>query len=256
MAAALEAPICEEARGSQPEQPVTLVLAPFLWGRNCDPFALAIETWLRLAEIPFSIEERGSLWTLGRMPPPRLRDCGREIVGTEAILRHLKASRGIDPDAGLDERRRAESTALRRLLEDHLYLAILWSRWVDPRGWAVLARELFAPLPAPLRPWASRLHRWRIRQLLSERFGSFEEQQLLTSVSEDLEALAIYLGDKPFFMGEQLTTLDALAYSFLANIYFVPIESELKRLATQYSNLVNFCETMEAGIYGDERGGC
>ena len=43
--------------------------------------------------------------------------------------------------------------------------------------------------------------------------------------------MADYLGDRPFLMGEQLTTIDAVAYAFLANVLYVPFETELKRIA-------------------------
>lgn len=56
------------------------------------------------------------------------------------------------------------------------------------------------------------------------------------------------LGDRPFFMGERLTTIDAVAYGFLANIIMVPVETELKRIALGYPNLVTWCETMEQGL--------
>ena len=44
-------------------------------------------------------------------------------------------------------------------------------------------------------------------------------------------AWPIILGDRPFLMGEQLTTIDAVAYAFLANVLYVPFETELKRIA-------------------------
>jgi hypothetical protein len=53
-------------------------------------------------------------------------------------------------------------------------------------------------------------------------------------------------------MGEQLTTVDAVAYGFLANILYVPFETDLKRTAESYPTLVTYCEAMEQGLRPDD----
>ena len=52
-------------------------------------------------------------------------------------------------------------------------------------------------------------------------------------------------------MGEQLTTIDAVAYSFLANVIYLPFETELKRAALGFPTLVTYCEAMEQGLQLD-----
>ena len=65
---------------------------------------------------------------------------------------------------------------------------------------------------------------------------------------DDLQAAADYLGDRPFFLGDRLTTLDAVAFGFLANILLVPVESELKRAAEDFPNLVAWTDAMDEGL--------
>jgi glutathione S-transferase len=61
----------------------------------------------------------------------------------------------------------------------------------------------------------------------------------------DLEALSILLAERPFFVAERPTTIDAVAYGFLANLLLVPIETDLKRAATGLPNLVAWTDAME-----------
>ena len=61
----------------------------------------------------------------------------------------------------------------------------------------------------------------------------------------DLAALATLLGEQPFFCGDRPTTIDAVAYGFLANILLVPVETELKRSAEAFPNLVAWTEAAE-----------
>ena len=64
----------------------------------------------------------------------------------------------------------------------------------------------------------------------------------------DLEAIAEHLGDKPFFLGDRITTIDAVAYGHLANILLTPLETELKRMLRDFPVLEAWCEAMEQGL--------
>lgn len=254
MAVALDPSSALEPDARPERAPVVLVQFPPVWGRNASPFALKLETWLRLADVPFTIEATVRPDRMPKGKLPCIRDGGRLIADSSRIVEHLKASRGLDPDLGLSDRQRAEALALQRLIEEHLYFAMVWARWVDPEGWPAVAEGFFASVPAPLRPLGRALLRARFRRMLElQGLGRHRPEEIVALAREDLAALSAYLADKPFFMGEQLTTIDAVAYGFLANILLVPVEGALKRAASEFANLVAFCETMEAGIYGEER---
>lgn len=231
---------------------VRLVTFPPLWGRNVSPFALKLETWLRLAGVPFVL--RTSL-NLGKAPKgklPFIVDDGVEIGDSTLIIEHLKASRGIDPDAGLDALACARATALQRLVEDHLYFIMVHARWLDPEGAAVLRPAVNELLPWPLRPFAWPLAQRRVRALLqAQGLGRHDARAILDFARADLDGLSAMLDGRPFFAGDTLTTIDATVFGFLANILFVPIEGPLQRLLLTYPDLVAWCETMEAGLYGE-----
>src|SRR6476469_1614915 len=89
--------------------PVVVVQFPDLWGRNVSPFGLKLEAWLRLADIPYTVEPSTNLGKAPKGKLPYIRDDGRLIGDTTLIIEHLKSTRGIDPDAGLNEREYAEA---------------------------------------------------------------------------------------------------------------------------------------------------
>lgn len=230
-------------------EPVTLVQFPAVWGRNVSPFTLKLEAWLRLAEIPYTVVESLQLGKAPRHKMPYILDNGRAIGDSTLIIEYLKTSRGIDPDAGLSARDMAQALALQRMFEDHLYYVMAWSRWVDDEGWATVGPGFFGSMPAPLRPAAQAWMRRKMRRFLVEQgIGRHSPEEIYAAGGADIEAAAVLLGDRPFFMGERLTTIDAVAYGFLANIIMVPVETELKRIALGYPNLVTWCETMEQGL--------
>ena len=230
--------------------PVTLVQFPPVWGRNVSPFALKLEAWLRLADIPFEIRHSTSL---GKAPKGKLpyivEGDGTAIGDSTLIIEHLKASRGIDPDAGLSSRERAEALALQRLFEDHLYFIGLYSRWIDEEGWGPTSEAFFEGVPRPARGLARTMVRERMRRTLHHQgLGRHSREEIYGLARADLWAATLHLGERPFFAGDRPATIDAVAYGFLANIYLVPLETELKRIALDFPSLLGWCEAMEQGL--------
>ena len=78
--------------------------------------------------------------------------------------------------------------------------------------------------------------------------GRHRPDEIYAMGRADLEAVADFLGDRPFLLGEQLTSIDAVAYAFLANVIYLPFETELKRAVLGFPTLVTYCEAMEQGL--------
>jgi glutathione S-transferase len=229
--------------------PVTLVQFPPVWGRNVSPFCLKLEAWLTLANIPFDIRTTLRLSSAPKGKLPYILDDGQAIGDTSLIIEHLKATRGIDPDAGLTPAERARALALQRLFEEHLYFIIVYSRWIDEEGWPLVAEGFFAGVSPALRRPAQLWFRERVRKMLYlQGLGRHEPARLYDMARADLEAIAQQLGDKPFFLGDRITTIDATAYGHLANIVLTPLETELKRTLRDFPVLEVWCEAMEQGL--------
>ena len=232
--------------------PVVVVQFPDIMGRNLSPFGLKLEAWLKLADIPYTIEPSTNLRKAPKGKLPYIRDEGRIVADTSLIIEHLKATRGIDPDAGLSPREHAEALALQRLFEEHLYFAIVHSRWIDEEGWRTFEAALFDDRPYAVRQLGGLYLRSYVRRMLRlQGLGRHTQREIYAMARADLQAVADYLGERPFFMGEGLTTIDAVAYGFLANILHVSFETELKQTAFDFPNLVAWCEAMDHGLHAE-----
>ena len=67
----------------------------------------------------------------------------------------------------------------------------------------------------------------------------------------DLMALSDYLDDKPFFMGDKPTSLDASAYAMIYNFVRGPFKSAIFDFARTRSNLVDYCDRLEKQWYSE-----
>lgn len=226
--------------------PLILHQFPPVWGRNVSPFTLKVETWLRLTGIPY---ETVVLRNPGKAPKgklPYIQDGEAVIADSSLIIEHLKQTRGVDPDAHLDPFERAEALAWQRLFEDHLYFVLEYSRWIDADGWRAVAPAYFGFLPPGVRMLVSELIRRRVgRDLRAQGLGRHSRDELYAMGRRDLEAIATFLEEGPFFFRDRPTTLDAVAYGSLANLLLVPVETELKQIALEFPNLRAFCHVME-----------
>lgn len=225
------------------------------WGLpNTSSFCLKLETYLRMAQLPFEIAANVDLKKAPKGKLPYITDQGKTIADSNLIIEYLKATYGDPLDEHLSRSDRAIALAMQRLIEENLYWAVVYSRWQDPVNWQTTKATYFSDLPPVLKTLIPMQARSQILQSLKGHgIGRHTPTEIYQIGITDLNALSDFLADKPFLMGDRPTTVDASAYGLLANILWVPMESPLKERATALSNLSAYCQRMKAKFYGDER---
>ncbi len=219
---------------------------------NASPFCMKLETWLRMAELPFEIPA-ATLRDLGKAPKgkmPYIEDQGKILADSTFIIDYLKASYGDRLDAWLSAEQRAIALAFQRLIEENLYWALVHTRWLEPQGWEKTRVAFFGKLPLPLKWFVPTLaRRGLMKELHGHGMGRHSEAEIHAIGKRDITALADFLGDKPYAMGQQPCSLDATLYAFLANLVWPPVESVLKQHARQYPQLEAYCQRMRSRYY-------
>jgi glutathione S-transferase len=225
---------------------------PALGLANASPFCMKLETYLRMAQLPF-VTPLIKLRDIGRAPKgklPYVQDGTTVLADSNLIIEYLKATYGDRLDVWLSAEQRAVAQAFGRLLEENLYWAVLYSRWMESDGWAITKGAFFGTLPVPLRWFIPTLARRGMRQQLrGHGMGRHSTAEIHAIAARDITALADFLGDKAYFMGDEPCALDASAYAFLANIVWAPLDSALQRHALQYPRLEVYCRRMRARYY-------
>lgn len=228
--------------------------APAFSLRTASPFGLKLEAYMRLAGIPYRVEHfagNPSKAPKGKIPFIT-DDDGRKLGDSGLIIEHLVAKYGDKLDARLTPAERAHGHALRRMLEEGLYFAILYSRWIDDAGFAVVGPVFFSGIPAPLRPLVGMLVRRGTRATLhAQGTGRHSREQIYALGRADLQALSDALGDKPFFLGDEPTSYDAAIYGCVYNLMKVPTGTPLTAFACALPNLVAFCERVTKRCFED-----
>lgn len=226
--------------------------APAFGLPNASPFCMKLETYLRMAGLPFEMQ-RFKLQQLQGAPKgkmPFIVDGNRTVADSSLIIDYLKLTYGDPLDSWMNAEQCAVALSWQRLLEEHLYWAVLYTRWIEPEGWALTRPAFFAGLSAPLSLIVPPLaRRGMARELNGHGMGRHSREEIHALGCRDISALADFLGNKFYLMGEQPCSLDAVAYGFLANILWVPLESALKRQSQKHPGLERYCQRMKARYY-------
>jgi glutathione S-transferase len=137
---------------------------------------------------------------------------------------------------------------MRRLMEEHLYWVMGYARYVEEEVWKQYKDVFFGRLGYT--PAAIDQIRENMRTYLhGQGVGRHSRAEVYALGNADLTALSAYLEDRPYFLGKKPTALDATAYGFLANIYYVGYETPLEAHAKALPNLRAYCERMRQRYY-------
>jgi len=220
---------------------------------NGSPFCMKVENYLRMTGIPYEVVDDFDLAKAPKGKLPYIEDAERVIADSALILDYLKAAYGDPLDAHLTASEKSVSLAFTRLMDEHLYWAAgIQPRFVEPAGWEITRSVFFRGLTGPLRYIVPRVARYKLKhELWSHGVGRHSREEIYAMGSADVTALAAYLGEKPFFHGDRPTTLDAVAYAYIANLIWVPIESPVKQHALAHPNLKAYCRRMKERYYTD-----
>lgn len=227
-----------------------------VWGLpNPSPACMKLETWLRMAKVPY--EKAG--FDLAQAPKrkiPYIEEDGQLLGDSGFIIEHLQRKHGIDLDAALTPLEKAHAHALRRMLEEHFYWVVVYLRWVPEQSWARLRQAYVDQLPPVLTveqrlAALDTLRPSTLAALEAQGMGRHTLDEVTHLGRADLTCVRDFLGAKPFMMGEHATNLDATAFALVANCLWNDIENPLRTWAQQQDTLVAYCARMRTAYFAD-----
>ncbi len=228
------------------DPPLILWQTPPCWGApSTSPFSVKLETWLRMAEVPYEarVLTRPPRSSTGKIPYIERAD-GRLLADSGVIIDTLTRERGVTLDEGLTPRQRALATTITRTLEDHFYWALAWDRIAIEAHWRETRAAYFGELPWPL-PWLvpRLLRRGMLRALHGQGFGRMSEGEIVDRVRRDLGALA-ELVEGPSAVFGRPSSVDATVYGFLLTARCAPWDGPLQRAVNEHGALARLCDAI------------
>ncbi len=213
------------------------------------PFPLKLDTWLRMATIPFEfvIANDPGKGPKGKSPWIEIGDL--RMGDSSLIIEYLEQRFGIDLDSHLDPHQRALAITIQRMLEEHYHQCFEHQLFFG-KGAKARLQEFATTMPIPLR-WLvpSMLKHTFRKQLYARGMGRHAEAVIIEQGKADLDALSALLGDNPFMLGDQPSAIDACVFGFLGVSLYVDGDNPLYQYGASLENLMRYCERMRTHYY-------
>jgi glutathione S-transferase len=216
---------------------------------NLSPFCSKMETWLRIAGIPYQVVDTPDPRRGPRGKLPFIEDGGVRIADSSVIIDHLKSTRGIDPDASLDDRQRAVALVVQRTLEEHYAFVLAYTHLVRAEG-IRRTRSRFDAVPAIVRPLVERLVTRQVKKILWFQ-GTLrrDDAETMAAAIRDWTAILELMSDGPYFFGAEPSTVDAIVFATLATTVLTPIDSPVRDFLSSKPRPMSYVEGMRSRFF-------
>jgi|SRR5215813_2159364 len=227
------------------QQPVKLFQFPRMFGvPNLSPFCCKLETWLRIAGIPYEIVDTPDPRKGPKRKLPFIEDAGTRIADSSIIIDHLKRTRGVDPDARLDASQRTIALLVQRTLEEHYAFVVAYTHLVRDEG-VRYTRARFDSVPSIVRPLVFHAVQRQVKKLLWQQgILRHADGDITESGVRDWRAVLAVMSDGPFFFGSEPTSVDAIVFGTLATSVLTPIESPIRDFLRSQPTCVAYAHRM------------
>jgi len=230
--------------------PIKLFQFPRLFAvPNLSPFCCKLETWLRLARIPYEVVNTPDPRKAPKGKLPFIEDAGVRIGDTSLIVDHLAKTRRVDLDSHLSASQRAIALLVQRTLEEHFAFVILYTHFIREDGWRY-THASFNSVPWFARPLVASLVRRRMRKILwTQGVLRHTDADIIEAGLRDWRALLTVMGEGPFFFGDEPSGVDAIVFAALATTVLTPIKSPIRDFLGAQPQCVAYAQSMRTRFF-------
>ncbi len=212
---------------------------------NFSPFCMKMETYLRMSGLEHEVVNFGNTRKTPKGKLPMINDNGKVVADSEIIIAYLHETYGVDLDKDLTIEHKAISSALQAMMDEKFYWTLVYSRWIDPQGWAKIKKIFFSSMPHGVKQIAPTIGQKMVKkQLYGQGIGRHSADEVYKIGQDCLQALSDYLADKQFIQGNQPSRIDACAFAHVASVIKAPIDSPLKVFINNKQNLTDYNQRM------------
>ena len=208
------------------------------------PFCLKAMTLLKMSGLDHRIKP-SDVRKAPKGKMPYLVDGDSVVPDTTFIRWYLEQTYGVDYETGLSDTAKANAWAFEKLCEDNLYWLVLYDRWAVDENFNNGPRQFFDPVPAPLRPLITTMVRRQIkRDLHGQGCARHSDEERLRLFEAGLRSLAVTLADKPYFMGETPSAIDATVFAFTAQAGCRHFDTPMRAAFDRHPNLAAYADRL------------
>lgn len=209
---------------------------------------IAVRAFLRMAGLPFRVEQRPNTEFMSPTGQVPLMQMQKELIAEYMPIVEFVGKKGVKMTNTLTEVEKADLYAHIAMIEEILRNAEIFLCWHVDNVYKGVTRTRYGSVYFwPLNVLLPMLKRRQINAYLKAiGWLNYSLNDVFNECDKCFRALSLKLSDHRYFIGDQPTELDALAFGHLYTILTMemPINEMMQRLA-QYENLINFCQNID-----------
>ncbi|CAD6197365.1 unnamed protein product [Caenorhabditis auriculariae] len=221
------------------------------------PFALKLETWLRMSDIPYTNINNNFTKMSSRGQIPFIELNGRQFPDSNMIIEQLTKEFHKEHLDYLQPQERATARAFHALIESHLTWISLYSRSQD-NAWLATDQGYGQQITGVKGFFFKNVLLGQMRKKLTnactiQGIARLSHEEIIDWAKKDLEAVSAQLGGQQYLMGDRVTTLDATAFGHLVQLLYTPqFTEEIKAfITTTTPNIVSYVERIKQQYWPD-----
>lgn len=232
---------------------ITLFSYPKMWGLlDNNPYGLKVHAFLRLMNLDYQTQYTIDTQEAPYRKLPYIVDGDQKIGGSNSIIDHLTAKYGLEIDQGLSPSQQMLDFLIKRVLEEHLYWVMSYSRWQYPNYWPLFKSQFLKEFSQVTSHDLDGFRAYNIQKYDFQGIGRYEAADNYQEGIKDLELVSALLKEKNFMFGATPHGIDACVYGFLANIYYFEIDTPMRKFIRSREPLSCYCERMHQLVMVNE----
>jgi len=218
---------------------------------NLSPFALKLETWLRMADIKYVIDtDEPQSASKGKCPWITIN--GIELSDSELIIDYLTQHFNKPVPDTLSVRDHGVGRAVQVMLDEHTIVAVAYKRYQIDRMKHMLQWIKF-PKPMMVIGWLMWPYIMRsIKKVFYiNGMGRYSEEEAMFLMFRELRALEDIIGEKTFLLADAPTAYDAAVFAELTQVIYCCAPEVERRVRETHAPLVQYHERVKAKYWSD-----
>lgn len=212
------------------------------------PFALKVETWLRWQNIPYESIRGVKRWSKHQQIP-FIELNGEQIADSNIIIQTLQ-KKFDRKDEGLSKEEQSVSRAVSMMIENQTVMSYFYYRYVEDAVKFIGTWQFINPV---FRFFAGRMFKKSFdKRAKHHGIGKHEVSEIYDFGIQDFQAVSDLLGEKQYFFGDKMTTLDCYLFGHLCQVLYIPVEYPHKEyIHKNCGNLVEYTERIKKELWPD-----
>ncbi|XP_069140234.1 failed axon connections homolog [Argopecten irradians] len=214
---------------------------------SISPFPLKLETFLRMAKIPY-MNDHSSKFS-SKQKTPWMEYNGVAVADSQFCIEHLKKETGKNVNSHLTPEQEGVARAFQKLTEENLY----WTMCSEMFGEDTTAVKSVIPYRG-IKLWLllSFLRRVLRKEMWGHGIGRHTPDEIWSIAVGDMKALSHFIGDKAFLLGDEPCEADCAIFGMLVMmIEHMPTSRHERLIKGELTNLVSYCDRMRARYWPD-----